>query len=282
MRRLLTLLLLLLAAPVAAQTTHYEIERVADGVYAALAKPGSRASSNGFIVETRDWVMAGGAHMTREGIAELLATAALVTGRPVRYFVLPHHHRGFTYTDFDFPPGVEVLMSGETWQALQSEVRAVVYPALFFSEGLTLKATDRTVILTNLRRGHAGGDVAVFVPEGGVLFASDLVYVQHVGYLGDGHMEDWVLALEFLDAMRPAKVIPGSGPVSSGKAIGEFKLFMKDFLSEVLRHIERGDSLEKTRRTFSLPRYRHFAGYDQFIPVNVERAYRDLKETLKK
>lgn len=273
------LLVLLTAAPSAAQES-FSVERLAEGVYAALARPGGAATSNALFVEGPDYVVAAGAHLTREAATDLTAAVAATTVKPIRYFILPHHHRGYSHIDFDLPPGKEVLTSWQTWQALDDEAREIPYPVLFFSEGLTLKLGQHTVILTNLGQGHSEGDTLVYLPEAGVLFTSDLLYVNSVGYLGDGHMQEWVLALEFLGEMEVRKIVPGYGPVCGKAELEEFKRYFRDFLTAVLKHIDTGDTLEKTLRTFALPEYRDYGGYDRFLKANVERAYRDLKETL--
>ena len=256
----------------------YRLQEIAEGVYAALALPGGRATSNAIIVVTYDWVLAGGAHMTRDAVTDLLEAVTEITPRPVNYFVLPHHHRGFAFTDFDFPPNMQVLMSGQTWAGLQSEVPAVIYPVLFFSEGLTLKSSRHTVVLSNLGRGHAEGDVIVYLPESNILFSSDLLYSQSIGFLGDGHMEDWVLALEFIQQLAPEKIVPGYGPVSEVSEVEKFKNFLKAFLSQVLLQIEAGKPLEQVKKEFRLPRYEEIPGYSQFLDVNLERAYHDLQQ----
>ena len=270
-------LLWVATASVSAQES-YRVERLAEGVYAALAVPGGRATSNAMFVVTHDWVLASGAHMTRDAVTDLLAAIGEVTPRPVDYFILPHHHRGFAFTDFDFPADMRVIMSGQTWAGLQSEVPAVIYPTMFFSEGLTLKSAQHSVVLSNLGRGHAEGDVIVFLPESDILFASDLLYVDSIGFLGDGHMEDWVLALEFVEQLNPGRIIPGYGRVSGVEAVGTFKGFLRAFLSAVLRPLAAGKPLEQVKREFSLPRFEDMPGYRQFLDVNLERAYRDLQE----
>ena len=66
---------------------------------------------------------------------------------------------------------------------------------MFFNEGLTLKPGGVSVVLTNVGKGHTDGDIVVFIPEAEVLFASDLLYINSVGYMGNGYMTDWLLAL---------------------------------------------------------------------------------------
>ncbi|BCR04146.1 hypothetical protein DESUT3_12150 [Desulfuromonas versatilis] len=260
----------------------YQVEKLTEGIFAAIAKPGSRASANAFFVVGDAYVIAGGAHMTPEAIADLSAAIAGVTQLPLRYFILAHHHKGYSHIDFDFPPEVDVIMSWQAWQAVDGEVRKASYPVLFYSDGLTLKLGGRTIILTNMGKGHSEGDTLVFIPEASVLFTGDLAYVKSAAFMGDGHMQDWVLALEFMERLGAAKVIPGYGPVGTGRDLGAFKDYLKAFLTEVLKHIEAGDTLEQTLRKFSLPEYQNLEGYARLLRPNLERAYRDLQQNLLK
>lgn len=255
------------------------IEPLASGVFAAIAKEGGKATTNALFVIGRDYVVAAGAHMSKPVIDDLYKAIAARTKKPVRYFVLAHHHSGYTYVDFDFPPGQDILMSWQTWKNIDSEVRKPEYPAIFFNEGMTLKPGGVSVVLTNIGRGHTEGDIVVFIPEAEVIFASDLLYINSVGYMGSGYMTDWLLALDFLEQIGARQIVPGYGPVSNTEAVYEFGQFFREFLTAVLGHIERGDSLEKTIATFELPQYHHLDGYEQLIKLNLKRAYEDLSST---
>ncbi len=256
----------------------FQIEPLAPGVFAAIAKVGGKATTNALFVIGKEYVVAAGAHMSRPVIDDLYKAIAARTDKPVRYFVLAHHHSGYTYVDFDFPPGQDVVMSWQTWQNIDSEVREAEYSSLFFNEGLTLKPGGISVVLTNIGKGHTNGDVIIYVPESDVVFASDLLYIDSIGYMGSGYMTDWLLALDFLEQIGARQVIPGYGPVSRAEDIYEFGQFFRDFLTEVLQHIERGDTLEQTLETFDLPEYREMDGYDQLIKLNIKRAYSDLSD----
>jgi glyoxylase-like metal-dependent hydrolase (beta-lactamase superfamily II) len=256
----------------------YTVEQLAENIYAALTLPGGRASSNAFFVVGPEYVVAGGAHMSKEAVNHLVTAIATVTDKPLRHFVLTHHHRGYHHIDYDFPAGVDLLISWPTWRTMDEEKRKPERPAFFFTDGLTLKLGETTVIMTNMGRAHSEGDTLVFFPEAEILFTSDLAYAESVGYLGDGYMEDWLLALEFIERLGAKKVIPGFGPPSDNRVIVEFKNYFRALVSEVLKHIERGDSLERTVRTLRLPDYAELKGYEQFLGANVRRAYLELNE----
>jgi glyoxylase-like metal-dependent hydrolase (beta-lactamase superfamily II) len=254
----------------------FSIEPLAPGVFAAIAEPGSQATTNALFVIGRDYVVAAGAHMSKQVIDDLYRAIGARTRKPVRYFVLMHHHTGYTYIDFDFPAGQDVLMSWQTWKNMDAEIRDPDFSTMFFNEGLTLKPGGSSVVLTNIGKGHTNGDVVVFIPEADVVFTSDLLYVDSVGFMGSGYMTDWLLALDFLEQIGARQVVPGYGPVTDTEDIYKFSQFFRDFLTEILRYIERGDSIEKTLEEFDLPQYRDFKGYDQLIKLNLKRAYEDL------
>jgi glyoxylase-like metal-dependent hydrolase (beta-lactamase superfamily II) len=255
------------------------IEPLAPSVFAAIARTGGKATTNALFVIGRDYVVAAGAHMTKAVVDDLYKAIAARTNKPVRYFVLTHHHSGYAQIDFDFPPGQDVLMSWQTWKNIESEIRVSEYTSLFFNEGLTLKPGGVSVVLTNIGKGHTNGDIVVFVPEAKVVFTSDLLYVNSVGYMGDGYMTDWLLALDFLEQIDARQIIPGYGPVSSTEEVYEFSQFFRDFLTAVLQHIERGETLAETLANFDLPQYHEMDGYDQLIKLNLKRAYNDLNQS---
>jgi len=85
-----------------------------------------------------------------------------------------------------------------------------------------------------------------------------------------------------LEAMEARVVVPGLGGVTNSDGIRRFRLFLKDFLTEVLRHQEQGETLKQTKKGFRLPQYEKLPGYKAYFEVNVERAYGQLRELSKK
>ncbi|CAG0966369.1 hypothetical protein GEOBC_01020 [Geobacteraceae bacterium] len=261
-----------------ATAANYEIKLVDEGVFAAIALPEGKAASNALIIITPHQVLLAGAHFVPEGIKELIAAIAEITPLPLRSVILTHHHKGFNYVDFDFPANVEIITSWQTWQALKAETRPLRNHVTFFDKGLTLIRSDTAIVLSSAEFGHSEGDVFLFLPNEGILFTSDLFYNDVVGYMGEGHMRDWVITLETLEAVGAQYVVPGLGQVTDRAGFRRFRLFFKDFLTEALRHIEAGRTLDETMKLFRLPAHEGMPGYKAFFDVNVGRAYQDLKE----
>ena len=273
---IILLLLLPIAQPATAQNS-YRVVEVAEGVFAAIAAPGGAATSNAMIVDLGSQVILCGAHFTRKAINDLIAAASEVSPDPIRAFVLAHHHPGYTFVDFDFPANKDLAMNIETRLIMKREARKLESPLIFFKSGMTFEGTERTLVLSNIGPAHSDGDLIAYVPQSNVLFTSDLLYFNSVGFLGAGSLRDWAHVIGGLTTLHAEKIIPGFGPVGTKQDLNQFKSYLKDFLTEVLKHIEQGDSLETPVQNFSLPQYKNLPGYDSFTPGNVERAYLQLK-----
>jgi len=173
-------------------------------------------------------------------------------------------------------------MTWQTWQGIAGEKREPDFPVIFFQEGLTLRLGEHTLILSNLNRGHTEGDLLVYIPEVETIFTGDLFYNGTVGYLGEGFMQEWVFALEMMLGLDAKHVIPGQGAVATNKELAGYLTFLRAFLTEILQHIEKGDSLKETLKTFSLPTYENMDGFQQFLTINIQRAYEQLKNVIGK
>lgn len=89
----------------------FEIVKVADGVYAAIGKPG--VYSNGAFIVNKDDVLVVDTHLRPSWARDLLAEIRKVTDKPVRYVVNTHWHNDHTqgnqaYVNV-FGPSVEYL-----------------------------------------------------------------------------------------------------------------------------------------------------------------------------
>lgn len=256
----------------------YAIEKLADNVFAAIAQPRGKAASNALIVVAGTHVILVGSHFVPDGISELMEAVGKITPAPLTTVILTHHHRGYNYVDYDFPPEIEIITSWQTWQTLKEGYRELKNSIMFFDKSLTLRHGKSVIVASNLGRGHGDGDVIVYLPEEKVLFTSDLFFNDVIGYMGDGYLREWVLNLEMLEGVDARYVVPGLGKVTDTEAIGKFRVFFTDFTTEMLRYVEKKKTLEQTKKNFRLPKYESLPGYREFFNQNIERAYRQLKE----
>jgi hypothetical protein len=195
----------------------------------------------------------------------------------VRYIILTHHHRGSSHVDFDLPRNIEILVSGPTWSALKSESRQMTNPVTIFDRYLTLKRESTLLILNAIEHSHSAGDIFVYLPEESVLFTSDLVYNNVVGFMGDGSFREWSGTLEMLVKINARTVIPGLGDVTTNDGIIQYQTFFRAFTTEILQFTNQGIAFDTARRQFSLKQYEKLPRFETYFERNFRRAYDELK-----
>jgi len=103
--------------PAVAQTSQYfNIQKVADGVYAAIAKPG--ILSNGAFIVTNDGVIVVDTHLRPSWAKDLIGVIGKITDQPVRYVINTHWHgdhtQGNKAYEAAFPHGTEFISHHNT------------------------------------------------------------------------------------------------------------------------------------------------------------------------
>jgi cyclase len=93
---------------------HFELERIADGVYAAIGREGGPTSSNAGIVDLGSQTLVFDAFELSEAAEDLQRAAEYLTGRPASYVVLSHSHSDHTVGCQAFGPDVPILSTRVT------------------------------------------------------------------------------------------------------------------------------------------------------------------------
>lgn len=93
---LLGVLALLLAIPSPKAEDNFTLVKVADGVYAAVAKPGGLASGNAGFVVGDDGVLMVDTFFTPAAVEDLIGAIAAETKQPIKYALNTHYHLDHT------------------------------------------------------------------------------------------------------------------------------------------------------------------------------------------
>jgi cyclase len=86
-------------------------------------------------------------------------------------------------------------------------------PTRTFDGELDLTVGDRPVRLVDVGSAHSPGDTYVHLPDDGVVYAGDLLFVGVAPVMWIGPVGGWIRALDEIRALAPKVVVPGHGPV---------------------------------------------------------------------
>src|SRR6266550_1133701 len=119
---LLAILFLFLPASSVADDL-FDIKPVADGVYAAIAKPAYKVNCNAVIILLDDGVLVVDTHSKPSAARALIEQIKKLTPKPVKYVVNTHfhwdHYQGNEAYPSSWPAGVEIISSEATRQNIQ-------------------------------------------------------------------------------------------------------------------------------------------------------------------
>lgn len=144
-----------------------------------------------------------------------------------------------------------------------------------FEWELTLDVGGRRVDLLNLGPAHTAADSVVHVPDAGVLFGGDLLFIGCTPIVWAGPISNWIAACDAMIALDAPIVVPGHGPVTDPDGIRA----VRGYLAHVARQAEiahfKGLSWAEAADTIDLGEYASWLDAERVV-VNVYQRYREL------
>lgn len=132
-----------------------------------------------------------------------------------------------------------------------SDVR-VTPPTREFSGQLTIETGGRRIELIEVGPAHTAGDLIAHVPDAGVVFAADVMFVGVVPVMWAGPAANWIRALTRILELEPASVVPGHGPVCGAGEVVSMREFMTWIDEAASRRLAAGRSVAETARELVL------------------------------
>lgn len=96
------------------ESKHFKIEKMSEGVYAAIHKPGGYAICNAGIVNLGEENLIFDTFISPEAASDLSRIAVELTGKPVRYVVNSHYHNDHIRGNQVFKPSATIISTGAT------------------------------------------------------------------------------------------------------------------------------------------------------------------------
>jgi len=212
-----------------------------------------------------------------------LAALREKTEKPIRYVVNTHAHPDHVFGNAAFAQAGVIFVGHKNLpralaargEFFLSSFRAamgdaldgvrIIPPTETVTDRLTLDLGGRPLVLQAWRTAHSDCDLTVLDEKSGVLFAGDLLFLQHVPVI-DGSLLGFLDVADRLAAIPATQVVPGHGPMVAPwpKALEDQRAYLTRLTADLRAAIRKGATVHETTKTAGeteRPKWRLFDDY---------------------
>jgi len=152
-------------------------------------------------------------------------------------------------------------------------------PTVSFEGRHELTVGSRRVDLIELGPAHTLGDTIAHVPDAGVVFTGDLLFIEGTPIMWDGPVANWLIACERIIELGATTIVPGHGPVTDESGVRDVQRYLAYVRDEARRRFEAGMDETTAADDIDMGDFRDW-GDPERIAVNVAMIYRELDPSL--
>jgi cyclase len=273
-----------------------EFKKVADDVYAFIGKLND---ANAMVIVTSEGVVVVDTGNNPPETRILQKFIQSVTTQPIRYVIISQNHGDHTGGTPLFSPPANALVHDKVakdWASFKpyqikswrkrfperAEALKNVNPidtVISFNERMTLHLGGKLIELIYIDDPYNIGDVAVWLPQSGVLHAAFAGYKdRHPDIRPDySHGTTWGMLkqLEALIALNPKVMIPAHGPLGDVTDLQVMVDYLLLARQKVRTMMQKGLSLAAIEQQFNMNEYKGW-DRDSHMPWLAETLYREL------
>jgi quinoprotein relay system zinc metallohydrolase 2 len=227
----------------------------------------------------------------------LLLAVQRITDKPVRYVINTHDHPDHIFGNAAFAPGATYVghrnlpaaMARRGTYYLRSfreqlgeeaiEAVRIVPPTQLVDAETTLDLGGRRLQLTAWTpAAHTDCDLTVLDQATGVLFAGDLVFLQHVPVV-DGSLTGWLSVLTRLAQVPARIVVPGHGGSVAPwpQALDDERRYLNVLAQDARRLIAAGTPLARAVPEIGRSEHDRWQLFDDYNARNATTAFSELE-----
>ena len=245
---------LLATGSLSPQNANFDLQKIGDGVWAAIVNDTGKAGGNAGFVVGDDSIAVIDTFEDPGAAREYLAAIRKISTLPIRFVINTHYHLDHVNGNDVFAKAGATVVAHRNvrawvrtenlkwWgDAIKPEQRARVQslklPDVIYDDRLDLYLGER-LLEVRFIKGHTGGDSIVSVPNAHVVFCGDMLWKDHVPNLMDASTYQWIDSLDSLTKDYAGSVfVPGHGGVANSGDITTFKDYLAG-LREAIRGAE--------------------------------------------
>jgi cyclase len=122
---------------------------------------------------------------------------------------------------------------------------------------------------------HSPGLCVVWLPDAGVLYASDLIFEGRYPFIGDADLPELIAVLGRLPEFGAQAIVPGHGLLCGKAEIEALRAYYHETWARTIDHLAQGHSVDEAAADPGYPRYAESAA-DRYHETNIRLVYESL------
>ncbi len=151
-------------------------------------------------------------------------------------------------------------------------------PDLTFDANLTLHGSSRKVEIISHGGGHTKSDAFLFLPDDGIAFVSDLLFVDCHPFLADGNPRELLAYIERLQQFDLTATVPGHGPVGTMQHLQDNADYINAAMEIARQSIAAGQTADEAGQS-PVPEPFKTWRFSNFFATNLRFLHRFLSES---
>lgn len=137
---------------------------------------------------------------------------------------------------------------------------------------------NRIIVMTAYPTAHTNNDLTVFDRKTGILFAGDLLFVDHLPAV-DGNALGWLRVIDSLERVPAVRAVPGHGPavVDWPGALDAERRYLTVLVEGVRRMLKAGCSIQDAVASVAEDERERWLLFDAYNPRNVTATFAELE-----